>query len=593
MMAGIGLRGAAARVVRPTALAVALAGMPAVVAEAKIDRREAVPIGALPIRDLGRGETATLALQTATATTSPRETGAVESARTRDSDAPLAPNRDDSPPELILERRRPGGPEPNVQPWFRYAPAATDLDRSSEEHAVHEVIQRPLAQFQLPPKAPPKEAPPEEPTAPRGLGPPIPLTTFLTYQYGYGSESSIVYRRDRDLNKRLRDNSNIITPQVNGVLIYRPTDWLETTLEVVLDKELEGQEEDLVTLPSGEVEAGPRKRASLAIDQAFVTLKRVIAPFEFHVGRRNYEDERHWLYDTSMDTVSASLRAGYFRAEATVGREVWEDMDLFKPEVEDRINTSMLYAEYRGIEDLKLAGYAITRHDLDLKERPRWLGVRALGTPSDRFNYWAELAYLRGGDATSRKFSGRGLDVGGTYRFTDLPFYPSVSLSYAFGSGDANPDDRKNYEFRQTGLQSDEARLAGIPKFKYYGEVLDPELSNLKIITLGFGFRPVPSVSVELVYHRYRLDKIADQIRNWALTAEMNQVDTQLSTHVGSALDVVFGFRNLFGLRRLGMDVRVGWFFPGKAFLRNDGDDQNPIIRGADEGFTIVTKFWW
>jgi alginate production protein len=41
------------------------------------------------------------------------------------------------------------------------------------------------------------------------------------------------------------------------------------------------------------------------------------------------------------------------------------------------------------------------------------------------------------------------------------------------------------------------------------------------------------------------------------------------------------------------MDVRVGWFFPGKAFLRNDGDDQNPIIRGADEGFTIVTKFWW
>jgi alginate production protein len=294
-----------------------------------------------------------------------------------------------------------------------------------------------------------------------------------------------------------------------------------------------------------------------------------------------------------MDIVSASFRQGYFRAEATFGREVWEGMDFFGPQTEDRINTSMLYVEYRGVEDLKLAGYSIVRNDLDLKERPRLLGVRALGTPSDRFNYWADVGWLLGKDQSSRKFSGFGFDVGGTYRFTDLPYYPAVTLSYAFGSGDGNPDDSKNHEFRQSGLQSNEARVATIPKFKYYGEVLDPELSNVNIFTLGVGFRLAPSVSVELAYHRYRLDKIADEIRNWALTAQMNQVDTQLSKDVGSALDVVFGFRNMFGLRRLGMDLRIGWFFPGKAFLRNDGDEDNPIIRGADKGFTIVTKFWW
>jgi alginate production protein len=51
--------------------------------------------------------------------------------------------------------------------------------------------------------------------------------------------------------------------------------------------------------------------------------------------------------------------------------------------------------------------------------------------------------------------------------------------------------------------------------------------------------------------------------------------------------------RQVFGLRRFGIDLRLGWFFPGKAFIRNDGDDENPILRKADKGFTFVAKFWW
>ena len=73
----------------------------------------------------------------------------------------------------------------------------------------------------------------------------------------------------------------------------------------------------------------------------------------------------------------------------------------------------------------------------------------------------------------------------------------------------------------------------------------------------------------------------------------MNQVDTRLSKDLGTAFDIVLGFRNLFGVRRLGLDLRTGWFFPGKAFLRDEGDEGNPNIRDADKGFTIVAKFWW
>jgi alginate production protein len=73
----------------------------------------------------------------------------------------------------------------------------------------------------------------------------------------------------------------------------------------------------------------------------------------------------------------------------------------------------------------------------------------------------------------------------------------------------------------------------------------------------------------------------------------MNQVGSHPSKDIGSGLDIVLGFRNLFGLRRLGLDLRGGVFFPGKAFLRNEGDDVNPILRRADKAVAVVGKIWW
>jgi alginate production protein len=110
---------------------------------------------------------------------------------------------------------------------------------------------------------------------------------------------------------------------------------------------------------------------------------------------------------------------------------------------------------------------------------------------------------------------------------------------------------------------------------------------------VAFGFRPMPLLSVDLVYHRYRLHRIADTFRSSALTAEINQIDTHMSKDLGQALDVVIGIRRLFGFRRLGVDLRPGWFFPGKAFLQNDGTDARPIIHKARTGFSFVTKIWF
>jgi alginate production protein len=440
------------------------------------------------------------------------------------------------------------------------------------------------AQFQLPSAEPETGKPPRT------------LVRTLTYQYGYGSESAFEYRRDPDLNKSVRDNSLILTPQLNGIVTYRPNDWLELTLEMIVEKEFAAQEEPSIILPSGETKLAQQRRLSIPVDQAYVLVRD--SPLEYAAGRRNYEDDRHWLYDSSMDVASIALRQGRFRVEVTGGREVQWNWDLAQRgrkgigQIRDRINTYMLYGEYRGIEDHKLAAYSIVRDDRTLTEgRTRLMGARLLGAPTDSFNYWLDLAALRGMDELKKQFSGAATDFGFTYRFTGIPLNPNVTIGYAFGTGDGNPDDSKNKEFRQSGLHSNETRFAGVAKFKIYGEVLDPDLSNLEIRTLGLGLRPSPGISLDLVYHRYRLDKIADGIRGSAITALMNQDDTQLSKDVGSEFDIVLGIRNLFGVRRLGLDVRAGRFRPGKAFRIEEGDPAT--FRPAEKGYAVVAKIWW
>ncbi|MDB5937206.1 MAG: alginate export porin, partial [Massilia sp.] len=475
--------------------------------------------------------------------------------------------------------------EPPPAPQDLPVPAAPTFGatQSFGQRPAAAPIEGPMSSFQLPKAA-------------EHIGrPPRPVTQFLTYQYSFGSESDIIYQRDRDLDARLRDNSLIPAPQINGYVLYRPFDELEMMLEVVLEREWAARQVDPVTLPDGEQQRAERRRSSLQVDQLWVRYK-PRGWIELTLGRRNFEDDRHWLYDTSLDVAVVKLRHGDFNGEFSFGRKDAVNLDPLKPVKETRTDNYMAYVEYRGIEDIKVAGYAIKRDDRSgLEGKPRLMGLRAYGMPTDRFNFWTELAWLRGEDELKRRFSGHAVDAGATYRFPDLPLSPGLTLGYASGSGDRNRFDNKNTEFRQSGLESNELRLVGVSKFKYYGEALDPELSNLEILTAGLGFRLAPTFHVDLVYHKYRSNAFTDEIRNWALTAKMNQDPGRPpSNDVGTAFDVVLGFRNLFGVRRLGLDLRAGWFFPGKAFRNDDArNPANPAYRDADKGISVLAKFWY
>ncbi len=474
------------------------------------------------------------------------------------------------------------------------APEPTMAGKSSEPALL-------LAQFQVaPPTAPGAQPSPEAPddsggAVPRfrrgeGLG----LPQNLKYQYSLGTESDITYRTHPGLDTRVNDNSLVLGPQLTGYILYRPTLWFETMLEMILDKGI------VLERGNGNVPGGlgePRGAqpgvTSLSVEQAFVTFKR-LGPASLTFGRRNFEDDRHWLYDTALDVAYARVRQGAFQAEFSVGRKDWVSLDLITPVKETRINNYIAYFDYRGPLDIRYAAYVIYRDDRTGAEgKPVHLGLRSYGMPTDEFNFWSDVAILRGTDEMNRQFRGHAFDVGATYRFPKLPWHPSISLAFAYGSGESDASGSKNREFRQTGLESNEWRLSGIAKFKYYGEVLDPELSNLRIFTAGVGFRPAPHVYVDLVYHKYWLNSFTDQLRNSAVTALMNQTEMPPSKDVGQALDIIVGLRNLFGIRRLGLDLRAGLFFPGRAFVKNVGTETAPVNRNPDKSIFFLAKFWY
>ncbi|MCG8546992.1 MAG: alginate export family protein [Alphaproteobacteria bacterium] len=435
------------------------------------------------------------------------------------------------------------------------------------------------AQFAIP-----KKKPTDKGTAPAAPAP----RKSLEFEYVWGLETELPFLYNLDLDSRINDTDLQIAPTVFGSVTYRPTDWFETRFELTAEKVFGIVEQDPLTLPNGTQQRPGDKPFSLLVDQLYgrflIPESVTYIPTEFTVGRRNFEDVRLWLYDAALDAAIVTLKPGDFNIEISLSREDLVDADLTTHVPRGNTNNVIAYAEYRGIEDHKLAAYYIFRDDGTRQEgEPQWFGLRSTGRPRDEFSYWVDMAYVGGKDENERSLQAGAVDIGGIYRFLNLPWQPCFVLGLRYGSGDKDPKEGKNNEFRQTGLQSNEGRFCGLTQFVTYGEAFTPEISNLRFVTAGFGFRPAANVFFDIVYHRYWLNQIANEVRGQQFTARMNEFGR--SKDVGQELDIIVGTRNVFGIRGLGLEARAGVFFPGDAWKRNDGSDPDIAVTALGVAF--------
>jgi alginate production protein len=211
----------------------------------------------------------------------------------------------------------------------------------------------------------------------------------------------------------------------------------------------------------------------------------------------------------------------------------------------------------------RIRGYVLLRKDSDeIRNRePVWWGVGFDGRMHRMIRTWMEIAVMRGTDK-GRKLRSWAYDIGATFKPIDHRSAPFLTLAHARGSGDETGGDGIDNNFRQTGYEDNVDSFGGVITTRYYGEVLDPELSNLKILTLALGIRPLNVMSLEAVYHSYRQDQLDDRLRGDLIDPPARP--NEISDDIGWELDFLVGVSKLW--RRVNLSWVIAIFNPGKAF---------------------------
>lgn len=355
-----------------------------------------------------------------------------------------------------------------------------------------------------------------------------------------------------------RSNFNLNTEDEEGLsrmefrmelgMSYKLSEQLSLFSNLTLEREIELKNDSDETI----------YHSSAEIDEAYIKITELfeaddlIQDVSLYVGRVNIEDSRSWLYDETLDGIALELELD--STETDIGLSINREEIFFGSNL---VNNAIFYAEHEPFEDsdIHVSAHAIFRDDQSAdSDSPKFYALRSTGNVlDDHLLYWADFAWVRGKN-NEKTIRGKGFDLGVTYTLGDNSI-TYFTLGYAFGSGDGDPDS----DFRQTDLQSNTGEFGGVTNFKYYGELMDPELSNMHIYTAGIGFRPNKNLSIDFIYHHYQQDLAIDEIRN----SDLDMDPEGDNKHLGDELDMVIGIELS---KQLETELSLGYFHPGSAF---------------------------
>ena len=369
------------------------------------------------------------------------------------------------------------------------------------------------------------------------------------------------YDREFDLDKDRRRNKRGRSFTARGQIVWEPSDRFFMLLSAE-----QSHTHDHTASKTGEHDSDGK------INEVFAYYRLPEHGIDIQVGRQDFDDQREWIYDENLDAVRVIYSRPNLRFELGAGTGL-ADVSRERRETDT-------YVAYLSNNDERqhLAAYVVDRRrngenqrfDTDTptqqalrahRDKPIFFGVRALGEWFEEHEIWAELAMVRGYRGPT-DYEGWGLDIGSTWSPKDLdPFY--ITLGLATTSGDRDPTDDKDTSSRQTGLQDNNGRFGGVTSFRYYGELFEPELSNMEIVTVGVGARLSRKTSLDLVFHNYSQVKAADVVRDSNLRTQPEGDHKDL----GYEVDLILGVKDY---EPWDFEVVVGAFQPGSAYKNND-----------------------
>ena len=292
----------------------------------------------------------------------------------------------------------------------------------------------------------------------------------------------------------------------------------------------------------------------IRVQEAYLIAHRIAgSPVSLQVGRQRFRDPREWFFDEYLDAVRVSADLGGWSAEAAVADGVLAGDVATRSRRDKRQYVGEVTRRFGGVGTASV--FVLQRDDTGpLDDDPRWLGGISEFKHASGSRLWA-LGAARHGHRGTTTLGGWAFDTGATVVWADGTATPSFTLGYAHASGDAAGGDGRDNEFRQTNLEDNSARLGGLRRLAYYGELFDPELSNLRVWTAGVGFRPARTVGLDVVLHRYLQAVLDDTLRSDAFDRDA----TERSPLLGHELDAALTFR----VGRVDVDLTAGAFLAG------------------------------
>jgi len=360
-------------------------------------------------------------------------------------------------------------------------------------------------------------------------------------------------------------------------------------------------EEDLLSDTPGEV-------SSLFIEPGEIWLytENILGSHvNLDIGRLDFEDDRRWWWDEELEAVRVAYERDTYEITLALAQEQTTDrydrgLNDVDPD-EDGLVRWIGEVGWDWSENHALELFLLHQNDHSPTEKTgevvnsdreddsdgslTWVGARVTGIFDLRargyLGYWLDTALVRGRehlieygepdppqpgkslveDIVRRDVSGWAFDLGASW-ILPLAYEPRIFAGYAFGSGDSHPEKGTDRNFRQTGIEANEAGFGGVERFISYGPLLDPELSNLGIVTVGAGLSLLRSSSLDLVYHHYRMDEAATEL-DIRPRATLSGEDRD----VGDEIDLVLALEEW---ERLEFTFIASAFRAGHAFVPED-----------------------
>ena len=263
-------------------------------------------------------------------------------------------------------------------------------------------------------------------------------------------------------------------------------------------------------------------------------------PVGLLAGRKQFRDDRGWWYDNQLDVAQLQYNSTLVTAEVSYGGRLIDERVISETQNIGFEDSEFLigHLDYQFYYQHHLQAFALYQNDdfsnnnigrvvgggssfnpeLDLL----WLGFRFNGLFSlpdrSKLNYWADFATVNGSErdfittnlSPTRKSItrirdidvsyGYGVDFGLAWKAANNSW--GLAVNYAFGSGDNSENDRQS-SYRQPAISNNKGRVLGENRYRIYGELLRPELSNLQLFSLTAGRRLNDYYWLQAIYFHY------------------------------------------------------------------------------------------